>query len=113
MIQCSECEFFQRGPDGQVAFRCDPFTNIKEPECLAKWQLIKINQMVASYQGTLNYYRKLAPMQEKMFKFMEREIEDISEADKWKVDEEDEYGLGADDWKEPDSDDKDAGGPAW
>jgi hypothetical protein len=61
-----------------------------EPECILKWQLVKINQMVSSYQATLNYYRKLAPMQEKMFKVMERELDDMNEGEKWKVDEEDE-----------------------
>jgi len=90
MIQCEECEFCRRSDSGEVSFSCDPFRNIKEPECLAKWQLIKINQMVAAYQATLEYYRKLAPMQEKMFKVMEREIEDMSEAEKWKVADDDE-----------------------
>jgi len=104
MIQCRECEFFKRDERGRIAFSCDPFGNIKEVECLQKWQLIKINEMVAAYRATLGYYRKLAPMQEKMFKVMERELDDISEADKWKVDEEDESGpdeaddLGEDDW---------------
>jgi len=90
MIQCIDCEFFRRGADGELAFACDPFTNIKEPECLQKWQLIKINQMVAAYQGTLEYYRKLAPLQEKMFHYMENELEDMNEAEKWKVPDEDE-----------------------
>ncbi len=108
MIQCKDCEFFIRREDGQVAFSCDPFSTIKEPECLEKWQLIKTNQleaglnqvakgmetMVRSYQATLEYYHKLAPMQEKMFEFMEREMDDISEADKWKIDDEEE----TDDW---------------
>ena len=85
MIQCEGCEFFRRSDSGEVGFACDPFKNIKEPECLAKWQLLKINQMVAAYQATLDYYRKLAPMQEKMFKVMEREIDDMSEAERWKV----------------------------
>lgn len=96
MIQCSECELFVRGPAGQVGFRCDPFTNIKEPECLQKWQLIKIDTMVRSYQATLDMYRRLAPLQEKMFRHMEREIDDIDEADSWKQnlddDENDEPG---------------------
>lgn len=90
MIQCENCELFRRSEDGEVSFACDPFTNIKEPECLAKWQLIKINQMVASYQATLSYYQKLAPMQEKMFKVMERELDDMSETDKWKVDDDED-----------------------
>jgi hypothetical protein len=90
MIQCKDCELFSRGANGEITFSCDPFTNIKEPECLAKWQLIKINQMVASYQATLEYYRKLAPMQEKMFKVMERELDDINEAEKWKIADEDQ-----------------------
>ncbi len=90
MIQCKDCEFFQPGEDRQIAFACDPFSNIKEAECLIKWQLIKTNQMVAAYQATLEYYHKLAPMQEKMFKVVERELDDMNEAEKWKVDDEDE-----------------------
>ena len=89
MIQCEQCEFFHRGQGGQASFSCDPFSTIKEPECLAKWQLMKTTQLVGAYQATLDYYRKLAPMQEKMFKVMEREIDDISEADQWKVDDDD------------------------
>jgi hypothetical protein len=92
MIQCSECEFFHKDPSGEISFSCDPFTNVKEPECLAKWQLIKINQMVATYQATLRYYQRLAPMQEKMFKVVERELDDMNEAEQWKLDEdEDEW----------------------
>ena len=90
MLQCSECEFFQRLPDGEIRFACDPFSTIKEPECLAKWQLIKINQMVATYEATLENNRRLAPMQEKIFKVVERELDDMNEAEKWKQDDEDE-----------------------
>ena len=94
MIQCKDCEFFRRSPTGEIALACDPFSTIKEPECLVKWQLIKINQMVGSYQATLEYYRKLAPMQEKMFRVMERELDDINEGDKWKVPDEDQESNG-------------------
>jgi hypothetical protein len=100
MIQCKDCEYFRVGPDGEVSFACDPFGTIKEPECLQKWQLIKINQMVAGYQSTLRYYERLAPLQEKMFKVMEREIDDMNEAEQWKQfedegqDDEDELDFG-------------------
>ena len=90
MIQCEDCEYFKRGEDGQVSFGCDPFKNVKEPHCLQKWQLIKINQMVNAYQVTLEYYRKLAPMQEKMFKVMEREIDELDESEKWKATDEEQ-----------------------
>ncbi len=97
MIQCKDCEHFVRGPNGQVGFTCDPFSTIKEPECLTKWQLIKVDQqlvalntMVRSYQATLEMYRRLAPLQEKMFKHMEREIDDIDETDSWKQGYEDD-----------------------
>ena len=109
MIQCKDCEFFHRGENGEIAFGCDPFTNVKEPECLVKWQLIKINQLVAGYQATLRYYERFAPMQEKMFKLMENEIDEMSESDKWKTADEDEdnddlgdFGEnlgGLDDWR--------------
>ena len=106
MIQCKDCEYFKHGVNGEIAFGCDPFTNIKEPECLAKWQLIKINQMVAGYQATLRYYERFAPMQEKMFKLMETEIDEMSETDKWKSpddDDDDDLGEklgGIDNWPE-------------
>ena len=90
MIQCQDCQYFRRGEDGEISFACDPFSTIVEPECLQKWQLIKINQMVAGYQATLDYYRKLAPLQEKMFKAMEKEIDSMNESDKWKISEDDE-----------------------
>lgn len=90
MIQCSQCEFFRRDANGRISFACDPFSTIKEPECLTKWQLIKTDQMVQAYQGTLAYYRRLAPMQEKMFKVIEREMDDINESEKWKLDEDED-----------------------
>ncbi|NQU76531.1 MAG: hypothetical protein HQ546_09495 [Planctomycetes bacterium] len=106
MIQCKDCEFFHRDDRGHMSFTCDPFVNVKEPECVSKWQLIKIDQMVQAYQATLNYYRKLAPMQEKMFKVMERELDDINEADRWKIDDEqddgDDEGEDKDDKKKED-----------
>ena len=93
MIQCKDCEFFEMGPDGRRTFKCDPFVNIKEPECIAKWQLLRLDMLVASQQGMLKWYHKLAPIQDKLFKYMQREIEDIDESERWKLeDEEDEEG---------------------
>jgi len=106
MIHCSQCEYFVEGPDGQVGFKCDPFRNIKEPECLLKWQLLKIDTMVRSYQATLQMYKKLAPMQEKIFRHMEREMEDLDEADNWKYTQQDEL-QDADDPDEPEQDQPD------
>jgi hypothetical protein len=91
MIQCKDCELCETSPDGKRVFRCDPFSNIKEPECIAKWQLIRLDMLVASYQDMLKWYGKLAPLQDKIFKYMQREIDDLDEADHWKSDtEEDE-----------------------
>lgn len=105
MIQCKDCEYFGQDDAGRMLFRCDPFNNIKEPECLNKWQLVKLNQMIAGYQSMLNYYHKLGPMQEKMFKVIEREMEDIDEADKWRVDDDDDDdtddGTDDDGWRDP------------
>ncbi len=98
-MQCEQCEFFVRGPAGEMAFRCDPFCTIKEPECLLKWQLLridaqvaKLDTMVRAYQATLDMYRRLAPLQEKMFRHMEREINEAEEGDSWKYRQEDEDG---------------------
>ena len=90
MLQCSDCEFGDIGPDGQVRLQCNPFTNMKEPECLQKWQLLKLDDIHRAYGATLEQYRRLAPLQEKMMKFMEKEIDDIDEADQWKSGYEDD-----------------------
>lgn len=89
MIQCKDCEYF-RDTGGGVVLTCDPFSTIKEPECLAKWQILRLDQLESYVRGTIAYYNRLAPMQEKMFKVIEREMDDISEADQWKVDDEED-----------------------
>jgi len=89
MIQCKDCELCEIGTDGQRTFKCDPFSNIKEPECLAKWQLIRLDMLVSSYQKMLQWYGKLAPIQDKLLKYMNREIEDIEDSERWKQDDED------------------------
>ncbi len=90
MIQCKDCELCEIGSDGRRSFKCDPFLNIKEPECIAKWQLIRLDMLLASYQTMLKWYGRLAPLQDKMVRFMEREINELDEADQWKVDDEDD-----------------------
>jgi hypothetical protein len=48
--------------------------------------------LVASYKGMLKWYEKLAPLQDKIFKYMKREIEDIDESEQWKLDDEEGEG---------------------
>ena len=74
------------GPDNRRSFKCDPFTNIKEPECIAKWQLIRLDMLLATYQGMVKWYGKLAPLQDKIIQYMQREINELDEADQWKLD---------------------------
>ncbi len=90
MIQCQDCEFFHRDASGTPHLTCDPHATIKEPECLLKWQLVRINVMVQSHQATLDMYSRFAPLQEKMFRHMEREIDDADQADTWKYEKEDD-----------------------
>ena len=90
MLQCKDCEFFRRRSDGTPQLLCDPFSTIKEPECLLKWQFVELRLMAASHQATLEMYRKFAPLQEKMFRHMEREIEEAEESEGWKYTEEEE-----------------------
>ena len=90
MIQCKDCQFYQEAPDGRRLFKCDPFTNIIEPECLAKWQLMRLDMLLAGYRSMLKWYEKMGPMQNKIFKYVQKELNDIDEADKWKTDDDDE-----------------------
>ena len=86
MIQCKDCEFYQESPEGMRSFKCDPFKNIKEPECLTKWQLLRLDMLLANFQGMTNFQQKMAPMQDKIFKYVKRELEDLDESDSWKTD---------------------------
>jgi hypothetical protein len=88
MLQCKECEFCEMSEDGQVQLKCNPFTNIKESDCLLKWQLLRLDLMTRAYMATISEYKKIAPLQEKMYRRMSREMEDMDEADKWKLDDE-------------------------
>ena len=90
MIQCNDCELCETGPDGHRTFKCDPFTNIKEPECIEKGQLIRLDMLLASYHGMLKFQEKLAPLQNKIFKYMQREIEDMDESERWRAEKNDE-----------------------
>lgn len=90
MIQCSECEFFTRGRDGTPRMNCDPFSTIKEPECLAKWQLVQLMVISRSHQSTFELNQRMAPLQEKMFRHIEREIDEVEDADSWKREQDDE-----------------------
>jgi hypothetical protein len=90
MLQCKDCQFCEITPDGRRVFKCDPFVNVVESECIQKWQLIRLDMLVASYQTMLQWYKKMEPIQSKLFKYMEREMDDIDEADRWKQDEDEE-----------------------
>jgi hypothetical protein len=46
--------------------------------------------LLASYQGMLKWYGKLAPLQDKIIKYMQREINDLDETERWKLDVDDD-----------------------
>ena len=90
MIQCTECEYFKQDEHGRRIFRCDPFRNIKEPECLMKWQLLRLDLLVSHSQTMLAGQQKMAPIQDKLFKYVKRELDDIDESERWKIEEDDD-----------------------
>lgn len=96
MIQCKDCEFYSIGPDGSRIFTCNPFENIKESECVGKWQLMRLNMLLATQQSLYRNNEKLAPLQDKLIKYVEREIDDVDEADSWKYGEEDGFEADGD-----------------
>lgn len=90
MLRCQDCEYYSQSSDGLPRLTCDPFSTIREPECLLKLQLVQLSTMAKSHQATLDMYRRLAPIQEKMFRHMEREIDDAEASDQWKLGSEDD-----------------------
>ena len=85
MLMCKDCEFCRIGQDGQVQITCNPFTTIKEAECLLKHQLLRLDVMTRAYMTTIAEYKKIAPLQEKLYRHMSREVDEMDEADKWKI----------------------------
>ena len=90
MIQCKDCEFYEESPEGRRIFKCDPFKNVKEPECLTKWQILRLDMLLAGFQGMTSFQQRIAPMQDKIFKYVKRELEDLDESDRWKTDDDDD-----------------------
>lgn len=90
MLRCEDCEFYRRRPDGSAELLCDPYSTIKEPECLAKLQLTYLKVIADSHKSTLALYRRFAPLQERMFRHIEREMDDVEEAERWKLGNEDD-----------------------
>ena len=90
MIQCKDCEFYSEDGDGRRMFTCDPFTNVKEPDCLVKWQLLRLDLLVSTFRGMAGFQEKMAPMQDKIMKYVKRELEDLDESENWKVDDDDQ-----------------------
>ena len=52
-----------------------------------KWQLLRLDLLVSQHQTTLSWQQKMAPMQNKIFKYIQRELDDIDEADRWKFED--------------------------
>lgn len=88
MILCKDCEFYRQDADGRRTFLCDPFSTIKEAECLQKWQLLRLDMLLATYQSMNAFNSRLAPLQDKIFKYINREIQDIEDSESWKTPEE-------------------------
>ncbi|GAF89609.1 unnamed protein product, partial [marine sediment metagenome] len=59
---------------------------------------VRLDLMTRAYMATITEYRKIAPIQEKLYRRMSREMDEMDEADRWKYDEEekppDESGDG-------------------
>ncbi|MGE4286574.1 MAG: hypothetical protein AB7F23_08220 [Phycisphaerae bacterium] len=93
MKQCKDCEFYSMGDDGRRRFLCDPFGNIIEPECVGKWQLMRLDTLVSLIEEQNLGSRKIAPIQEKLIRYVEREIEEMEEGEDWKYpqDEDDDF----------------------
>ena len=67
-----------------------------------QWQLVRLDGLLQAYHNTLRWYQRLAPMQEKMFEMMKREIEELDESDSWKSN----YDYEEDEDDEPEGDDE-------
>lgn len=86
MIQCKDCELFEIDASGMRRFHCDPFLNIKEPECLQKMQILRLDILISMYRGMSAWQEKMGPLQDKLIRYFKREIEELDESENWKID---------------------------
>lgn len=89
MINCNDCEFCEIDENGRKSFKCDPFSNVKEPECLQKHQIFRLDILIGTYHSMLRFQEKMAPMQDKIIDYVKREIDDIEDSESWKFTDED------------------------
>lgn len=88
MLQCKDCDLYHQESNGKRTFLCDPFQNIKEPECLQKWQLLRLDMLLQTFASMTAMQARMAPLQDKIFKYIKREIDDMEQTDKWKYEDE-------------------------
>jgi len=52
-----------------------------------KWQLLRLDLLLQQHQSTISWQQKMSPIQDKIYKYIKRELDDIDEADRWKFDD--------------------------
>ncbi|ARN56749.1 hypothetical protein [Sedimentisphaera salicampi] len=102
MIQCKDCKYCKEGANGEMIFLCNPFKYIVEPECLQKWQIMKLNELLSIQTSQARANSKLNDIQDKIIKYVEREIDDMEDADGWKYLDDQEDDPESPDWDEED-----------
>ena len=50
----------------------------------------RLRARIEAHRGLLSWYERMAPMQDKIFKYVQHELDDINEAERWKVPDEDD-----------------------
>lgn len=54
-----------------------------------KWQLMRLDMLLSTQEALFRNNEKLAPLQDKLIRYVEKEIDDIDDADSWKYGDED------------------------
>ncbi len=81
--------------------KCNPFENVKDESCLQRLLLLRTDMLVGMYSNMLSFYQNMAPMQKKMMKFMDNEIDELDQTDSWKRgydEDEDDENAGQEGW---------------
>ena len=84
MIQCSDCEHGRVQKDGLVTMTCHPGKNIKEPECLSKWMLLKLTNIERMWAHSIGATNDLIPLQVKLLQHNCAQIDDLEKGESWK-----------------------------
>ena len=84
MVQCIDCRYGKKMPNGTIRLSCDASRNIVEPECLTKWMLVSLRNIETMQGLAIKLTGGMLPMQAKVLQHNCAQIDELQKGENWK-----------------------------